>query len=263
MIASKVKSPPQKMHELYVMRRSQRNVALKKVIKQWQALQQAEKFFDTLEEFGSYGDAYVSAELHFLANWVIDDAEVKLDQTIGGLVVADKRVAEAAEADRVACEKYPEEAGKYCRMRAGRSLMNPRGLRARCDAPPDAAKTPAGKYNYGQVRDIVRNVAMNHSLGRESALDVLELDGGGVTNVSSMLPENLDNVYEACQVLLSGEGASTEAEQKPHAELVRERRVAREYQTRQQHGDPRRMGFSACGAPVAVKTSAQKKESQR
>jgi hypothetical protein len=28
-------------------------------------------------------------------------------------------------------------------------------------------------------------------------------------------------------------------------------------------GDPRRMGFSACGAPVAVKTSAQKKQSQR
>jgi hypothetical protein len=209
-VTSKVKSPPQKMHELYVRRRSQRNVALKKVIKQWQVLQQAEKLFDTLEEFGSYGDEYVSAELHFLANWVIDEEEGKLDQTIYGLVVADKRVAEAAEADRVACEKYPAEAAKYCRMRAGRALMNQRGLRARCDAPPDAAKTPAGKYNYGQVRDIVRNVAMNLSLGKESALDVLVLDGGGVTNVSSMLPENLDNVYEACQVLLSGEGASSE-----------------------------------------------------
>jgi hypothetical protein len=207
---SKVKSPPQKMHELYVRRRSQRNVALKKVIEQWQVLQQAERQFDTLEEFGSYGDEYVSAELHFLANWVVDEEEGKLDQTIYGLVVADKRVAEAAEADRAACEKYPAEATEYGRMRAGRALMNQRGLRARCDAPPDAAKAPAGKYSYGQVRDIVRNVAMNLNLGKESAVDVLVLDGGGVTNVSSMLPENLDNVYEACQVLLSGEGASSE-----------------------------------------------------
>jgi hypothetical protein len=98
--------------------------------------------------------------------------------------------------------------------------MNQRGLRARCDAPPDAAKVPAGKYNYGQVRDIVRNVAMNLSLGKESALDVLELDGRGVTNVSSMLPENLDNVYEACQVLLSCEGTPSEAEQRPHAKGI-------------------------------------------
>jgi hypothetical protein len=49
---------------------------------------------------------------------------------------------------------------------------------------------------------------MNLSL--ESALDVLDQDGGGVTNVSGMLPENLDNVYEACQVLLSGERAPSE-----------------------------------------------------
>jgi hypothetical protein len=119
MIVTSKESPPQKMHELYVRRRSQRNVALKKVIKQWEALQQAEKWFDTLAKFESYGDEYVTAELHFLANWVIDDAEGKLDQTIGGLVVADKRVAEAAEAESVACKKYPEEAGKYRRMRAG------------------------------------------------------------------------------------------------------------------------------------------------
>ena len=110
----------------------------------------------------------------------------------------------------MACEKYPAEASEYCRMRAGRALMNQRGLRARFGAPPDAAKTPTGKYNYGQVRDIVRKVAMNLSLGKETAVDVLDQDGGGVTSVSSMLPENLDNVYEACQVLLSGEGASSE-----------------------------------------------------
>jgi hypothetical protein len=205
---SKVKSLPQKMYELYVRRRSQRNVALKKVIKQWQVLQQAGKLFDTLEEFGSSGDESVSAELHFLVNRVINEEEGKLDQTVFGLVVFDKRLAEAAEAHRVACKKYPAEATEYCRMRAGRVLMNQRGFRARRAAPSDAAKAPAGKYNYGQVRDIVRKVAMNLSL--ESALDVLDQDGGGVTNVYSMLPENLDNVYEACQVLLSGERASLE-----------------------------------------------------
>jgi hypothetical protein len=220
---SKAKSPPQKMHELYVLRRSRRNDALKKVIKQWQVLQQAEKLFDTLEEFGGYGEEYVSPELHFLAHWILDEEEGNLDQKIHDLVVADTRVAEAAEADRVACKKYPAEATEYGRMRAGGSLMNQRGLRARFAAPlaakaparrfaapPDSAKAPAGKYNYGQVRDIVRNVAMNRSLGRESARDVLIQDGGGVTNVSGMLPENLDNVYEACQVLLNSEGASSE-----------------------------------------------------
>ena len=192
--------------------RSQRNVALKKVIKQWQVLQQAEKLFDTLEAFGSYGEEYVSAELHFLANWIIDQEEGKLDQAICGFVVADKRVTEAAEADRVACEKYPAEATEYGRMRAGGALMNERGLRAGCAAPPDAVKSPTGKYNYGQVRDIVRKVAMDPCLGKESALDVLNQDGSGVRNVSRMMPENLDNVYEACQVLLSCEGASSEGE---------------------------------------------------
>ena len=207
---SKVTSLPQKMYELYLRRRSQRNVALKTVIKQWQVLQQAGKLFDTLEEPGSSGDKNVSAELHFIINRVINEEEAKLDQTIFRLVVFDKRLAEAAEAHRVACKKYPAEATEYCRMRAGKVLMNQRGFRARRAAPSDAAKAPAGKYNYGQVRDIVRKVAMNLSLGAESALDVLDQDGGGVTNVSSMLPENLDNVYEACQVLLSGERASSE-----------------------------------------------------
>jgi hypothetical protein len=205
---SKETSLPQKMHELYMRRRSQRNVALKKVIKQWQLSQQAGKLLDTLEEIGSSGDESVSAELHFIVNQVVNEEEAKLDQTIFSLVVFDKRLAEAAGAHRVACKKYPAEATEYCRMRAGGVLVNRRGFRAPRAVPSDAAKAPAGKYSYGEVRDIVRKVAMNLSL--ESALDVLDHDGGGVTSVSSMLPEYLDNVYEACQVLLSGERASSE-----------------------------------------------------
>jgi hypothetical protein len=84
--------------------------------------------------------------------------------------------------------------------------MNRRGLGARRDAQPLAAKAPGGKYNYGQVSDIVRNVATNPKLGRQSAVDILDRDGGGVANVSKLKPENLDKVYEACRVLLVGEG---------------------------------------------------------
>ena len=46
---SKVRSPHpkiQKMHDLYLKRRSQRNAAPQKVVKQWDLGEAAEKFFD-------------------------------------------------------------------------------------------------------------------------------------------------------------------------------------------------------------------------
>jgi hypothetical protein len=74
--------------------------------------------------------------------------------------------------------------------------------------PPAAAKAPGGKFNSEQVRDIIRKVATNPSLGKQSALDILDQDGGGVTNVTNLKPENFDKVYEACQALLSSEGGN-------------------------------------------------------
>lgn len=77
---------------------------------------------------------------------------------------------------------------------------------------PAAAKAAGGKYNSEQVRDIVRKVATTPSLGKQSALDILDQDGGGVTNVTNLKPENFDKVYEACQALLSSEGGGETAD---------------------------------------------------
>lgn len=71
---------------------------------------------------------------------------------------------------------------------------------------PGNTKAPGGKYNAEQVRDIIRKVANNPTLGKQSAREALETDGGGVTTVSELKPEFFDAVYEACQVLLNGEG---------------------------------------------------------
>jgi hypothetical protein len=86
------------------------------------------------------------------------------------------------------------------------------------DAPSDAAKAPGGKFSYGQVRNIVCKVAMNPRLGGEAALNVLDHEGRGAKKVSSIKPEDLEMVYEACRSLLAGESASAEAEQNPHVE---------------------------------------------
>lgn len=80
-------------------------------------------------------------------------------------------------------------------------------------APAAATKAPGGKYNSEQVRDMIRKVAANPNLGKQSARDILEADGGGVTTVSEVKAENFDAVYEACQVALSGEGAGAPAEE--------------------------------------------------
>lgn len=71
--------------------------------------------------------------------------------------------------------------------------------------PAPGTKGPGGKYTVEQVRDIIRKVAADESLGRQSAKDILAEDGG-VEKIMDLKPENYDKVYEACQVLMSGEG---------------------------------------------------------
>lgn len=87
-------------------------------------------------------------------------------------------------------------------------------------APAAGAKAPGGKYTVEQVRDIVRQVATNPGLGRQSAADILDQDGGGVTKVTDLKPENFDKVYEACQVLLSGEGDDGAPASEPEDDLM-------------------------------------------
>jgi len=77
--------------------------------------------------------------------------------------------------------------------------------------PAAGTKAPGGKFTIDQVRDLIRQVATNASLGKQSAADILSDDGGGVTKVTDLKPENYDKVAEACQVLLNGEGAGAPA----------------------------------------------------
>jgi hypothetical protein len=89
----------QKMYELYLKRRSQRVAVLKKVVKQWHLLEEAEKFFDTLEAWHELvEEGVVSDDLSDLATWAIDEEEGKLDEAIARLVAANKRVHDACNA---------------------------------------------------------------------------------------------------------------------------------------------------------------------
>lgn len=72
--------------------------------------------------------------------------------------------------------------------------------------PAAGTKAPGGKHTIEQVREIIRKVAADKNLGTQSAKDILQDDGGGVAKVVELKPENYDKVYEACEVLLKGEG---------------------------------------------------------
>jgi hypothetical protein len=86
------------------------------------------------------------------------------------------------------------------------------------NVPKCVVKAPGGKYDMGQVCGMLRDVALNSSLGRQAALGVLDQAGGGVKIVSSLKPENFDKVYEACQSLLGSVGASADAMRNPQVE---------------------------------------------
>jgi membrane protein involved in colicin uptake len=123
------------------------------------------------------------------------DAAVKAAADKAAKTAADKKAAEKAAADKAAAAKKAAPAAD----------------KKAAPAAAAATKAPGGKYNSEQVRDIIRKVATNVSLGKQSALDILDQDGGGVTNVTNLKPEFFDAVFEAAQVVLQGEGSSTPA----------------------------------------------------
>lgn len=67
------------------------------------------------------------------------------------------------------------------------------------------AKAPGGKHTLDQVREIIRKVAAD--VDKVSAKNILADDGGGAERCDVLKPEFYDAVYEACEVLLGGEGA--------------------------------------------------------
>jgi len=76
-------------------------------------------------------------------------------------------------------------------------------------APKAGTKAAGGKHTIEQVREIIRKVAAD--VDKQSAKDILKYDGGGTERVADLKPEFFDAVYEACEVLLGGEGKSAPA----------------------------------------------------
>ena len=70
-----------------------------------------------------------------------------------------------------------------------------------------ASKAPpkGGKHTLDQVREIIRKVAAD--VDKVSAKNILADDGGSAERCDVLKPEFYDAVYEACEVLLGGEGS--------------------------------------------------------
>jgi hypothetical protein len=76
--------------------------------------------------------------------------------------------------------------------------------------PAANTKAPGGKHTIEQVREMIRKVAADANLGKQTAKDILA-DDGGVEKVADLKPENFDKVYEACEVALKAEGGGAPA----------------------------------------------------
>jgi ribonuclease D len=109
---------------------------------------------------------------------------------------ADKAAAKAAADKKTAAAAAAAAAAKAA---ATPSATKPAG-------PPAGTRAPGGKHTIEQVREMIRKVAADKNLGKQSAKDILSDDGGGVEKVLDLKPENYDKVFEACEVLLNGEG---------------------------------------------------------
>jgi hypothetical protein len=177
-----------KLHRLCQRRKSQRNIAWKKVIKQWQRFEHTESFLGTLQTWNSGLNGYFGLDdfIDHVGDAVQDD-ERDFDGAVDRLAVAHKRLHDAIDALNASlCAHTPSAPTKHTN----------------------------GNYDSHQVRDMIRDVAANSNLGREAARNVLDQVGDGVETVLDLRPENFDKVYEACRALLGGEGAKAHVQQR-------------------------------------------------
>jgi hypothetical protein len=181
------------LNKLYLKRRSQRNNALKNVIKHWHQLERTEGFLGTLRAWSSGTNDYFALDdfSDRIADAVKED-ESSLDEAVDRLAAANKRFNYVIDA-------------------MDRNLYS-------YEIPKCVVKAPGGNYDSEQVRNIVLEVLMNPNLGRQAVRGVFDQAGDGKKSVSSLNPENLDKVYEACRSLLAGQGPSADAEQRPAVE---------------------------------------------
>jgi hypothetical protein len=173
---------------LYLRRKSQRNVALKKVIKQWQRLEHTESFLGTLQTWNSGLNGYFGLDdfIDHVGDAVQDD-ERDFDGAVDRLAVAHKRLHDAIDALNDSLFAHP---------------------------PSAPIKHASGNYDSHQVRDIMRDVATKANLGSQAARNVLDQAGEGAETVERLRPENFDKVYEACRGLLAVEGAKAHVQQR-------------------------------------------------
>jgi hypothetical protein len=142
-------------------------------------------------------------------------------QTAAGAPTAPKPGAGTAPPVKTAAEKAAEVAAKKAADKVTADKATAAATAATAAKGPAAGtKAPGGKHTIEQVRDAIRKVAANESLGKASAKEILTDDGGGVERVADLKPENYDKVFEACQVLLSSEGAPATAAPAPEDDLM-------------------------------------------
>jgi hypothetical protein len=140
----------------------------------------------------------------------------RIADALEGLLAHAKGAAKAAPAAAAAAAKPAAAAAKPAAAKPAAAAAKPAAAKPAAAkpaaAPAQPQKAPGGRYTLDQVRDAVRKIAANKTLGKQSALDILDQDGDGAQNVRLLKPEYYDSVYEACSALLTNEGGGDTGE---------------------------------------------------
>jgi len=115
-----------------------------------------------------------------------------------------------AAAAKAAAKKAADEKAAADRAAADKAAAASKTTTKPTSGPAAGTKAPGGKHTVEQVREIIRKVAADANLGKQTAKDILA-DDGGVEKVVDLKPENYDKVYEACEVALKAEGGGAPA----------------------------------------------------
>lgn len=165
-----------------------------------------------------------------MSDALLKEISTKLD-TIAGILKSGAAPAAGTKAPTTAA---PDDAKAKAKAEADAKTKAEAATKAKAEAaakakpaaapaapagPKAGTKAPGGKHTVEEVREIIRKVAADKNLGKPSARDILKDDGGGVERVLDLKPEFYDAVYEACEVLLGGEGGKPEASE-PEDDLM-------------------------------------------
>jgi hypothetical protein len=154
-----------------------------------------------------------------MSDALLTEISKKLD-TIAGLLkggapaAAPKTSAPAAapkgDANAIAADTTKTAAEKAAA--ANKAIAERKAVKDAAEKAAAAKGGTKGKKTIDQVRSMIRKVAAD--VDKQTAKDILK-DDGGVDKVLDLKPELYDAVFEACEVVLKGEGkpAATPAEE--------------------------------------------------